>query len=631
MGGCGMAVGLEQDNLINLLYGRPIHSTRVGPLFNAHSYPTKINPCAIVPFILAHTKPGDVVFDGFAGSGATGIAAALCDRPDPELRANVEARLGCVEWGPRTAVLYDISEVATVIARNLLYPPDPEAFREAATRLLSRVEAEWGWLYSATDDQGRQGTIRHSIWTDYVVCPSCEHPSAFWDLAVSTRPLSIVSAGKCPKCGTEIELGRAQRAMESFRDDLLNEDASRRLRTLACVYGRTERRLWKRPPNRMDFESLRRVDHTAIPSSVPVVPMLGRHSPRWGELHRSGYHKGLTHVHHFYTRRNLIAVAAAWQEIEDSPKDIQEALRFWISSYNASHATLMTRVVCKKGNNEFVVTSAQPGALYISSLPVEKNVFNGLRAKLKTIISAFRAFRGGATGVAISCASSLGVAMPSSSVDYIFTDPPFGDNIQYAEVNFISEAWLGRVTNASEEVIVSAHQAKSVRQYQLLLTQALAEAWRVLKPGGFATLAFHSATPAIWAALLASWEAAGFDLVRISILDKTQGSFKQVTTEGAVRGDCLILLQKPSAGNAQRELRFVTARSDTAGEVWTFVANRLRGLPEDSTERTRERLYGRFIGYCLERGNPVSADARTFYAGLAERFERRGDHFFAEL
>src|SRR6266487_4958329 len=153
-----MTVGLEQDGLVNLLYGRPIHSTRVGPLFNAHSYPTKINPSAIVPFILAHTKPGDVVFDGFAGSGATGIAAALCERPDPNLRSEVEARLGAVEWGPRTAVLYDISEIATFIARTLLYPPDPERFREAATHLLSRVEAEWGWLYSATDDEGQQGT-----------------------------------------------------------------------------------------------------------------------------------------------------------------------------------------------------------------------------------------------------------------------------------------------------------------------------------------------------------------------------------------------------------------------------------------------------------------------------------------
>lgn len=55
-----------------------MRSTRGGPLFNAFPYPTKISPEAIALFIAPHTKPGDTVFDGFAGSGSTGIAAILC-------------------------------------------------------------------------------------------------------------------------------------------------------------------------------------------------------------------------------------------------------------------------------------------------------------------------------------------------------------------------------------------------------------------------------------------------------------------------------------------------------------------------------------------------------------------------
>jgi hypothetical protein len=36
-----------------------------------------------------------------------------------------------------------------------------------------------------------------------------------------------------------------------------------------------------------------------------------------------------------------------------------------------------------------VTTSAQSGVLYVSGLPVEKNLFKGLRRKLKTIVQAF--------------------------------------------------------------------------------------------------------------------------------------------------------------------------------------------------------------------------------------------------
>ncbi|HMN15294.1 MAG TPA: DNA methyltransferase, partial [Bellilinea sp.] len=48
------------------------------PIYNAHSYHTKVPHKAIMRYILHYTQPGDVVFDGFAGTGMTGVAAQLC-------------------------------------------------------------------------------------------------------------------------------------------------------------------------------------------------------------------------------------------------------------------------------------------------------------------------------------------------------------------------------------------------------------------------------------------------------------------------------------------------------------------------------------------------------------------------
>ena len=84
---------------VDALYGLPLRSTRAGPLYHAFPYPTKISPEAIALFIAAHTNPGDTVFDGFAGSGTTGLAALLCENPPPHLRAEAE-RLGLnLKWG----------------------------------------------------------------------------------------------------------------------------------------------------------------------------------------------------------------------------------------------------------------------------------------------------------------------------------------------------------------------------------------------------------------------------------------------------------------------------------------------------------------------------------------------------
>ena len=48
------------------------------PLYMAHSYHTKVPYKAIMRYILHYTKPGDIVFDGFCGTGMTGVAAQLC-------------------------------------------------------------------------------------------------------------------------------------------------------------------------------------------------------------------------------------------------------------------------------------------------------------------------------------------------------------------------------------------------------------------------------------------------------------------------------------------------------------------------------------------------------------------------
>ena len=101
------------------LYRQPLTSVRTGPLFSAFPYPTKISPETIALFIASHTKPGDTVFDGFAGSGTTGVAALLCGAPTPEMCAEAKRLELKVQWGARRAVLYDIGVLSSTIAETL--------------------------------------------------------------------------------------------------------------------------------------------------------------------------------------------------------------------------------------------------------------------------------------------------------------------------------------------------------------------------------------------------------------------------------------------------------------------------------------------------------------------------------
>src|SRR5206468_1037515 len=177
--------------------------------------------------------------------------------------------------------------------------------------------------------------------------------------------------------------------------------------------------------------------------------------------------------------------------------------------YNSSHSTLMSRVVAKQKQADLVLTSAQPGVLYISGLPVEKNVFHGLRRKMRTIQGAFATLHGLKGEVEVRQGSCIRTNLPDHSVDYIFTDPPFGGNIPYSEVNFISEAWLGRTSRTRDEAVISSVQSKSVGTYESLLKKAFQEMRRILKPDGRATVVFHSTQADVWGALTRAYAAAG--------------------------------------------------------------------------------------------------------------------------
>jgi len=107
------------------------------PIYNAHSYHTKVPHKAIMRYILHYTKPGDVIFDGFCGTGMTGVAAQMCgDKAvveslgyrvdkDGTIRQQESDKKGKMIWKPfsklgaRRAVLNDLSPAATFIAYNL--------------------------------------------------------------------------------------------------------------------------------------------------------------------------------------------------------------------------------------------------------------------------------------------------------------------------------------------------------------------------------------------------------------------------------------------------------------------------------------------------------------------------------
>ena len=229
--------------------------------------------------------------------------------------------------------------------------------------------------------------------------------------------------------------------------------------------------------------------------------------------------------------------------------------------------------------------------------------------------------------VRVSTQSSTSLPnIPDDCVDYIFTDPPFGQNIIYSEVNFLWESWLGITTEQGPEAIVSPRQAQGVEESTDLRRRCFVEFRRILKPGRWITVEFHNSRNEVWAAIQTALAEAGFAVEDVRVLDKQQVSFKQASTENAVQRDLVISAREPRRGQLQLPLQV-----DAETDVWEFVRRRLRALDagdaEGPAERTARALHTRMVQHYVQAGRPVPLDAAQFYAGLAQRFEAREDGY----
>lgn len=375
---------------------------------------------------------------------------------------------------------------------------------------------------------------------------------------------------------------------------------------------------------------LQKID--AIPltgKDIPAVKMLFRDG-KWGDIYRSGYHKGFTHTHHFYTRRNLLVLSAIYRSINKC-----EDLRL-------RHMLLFALTGCMSRLNRTnkwlpslkMAPGPISGMLYIPSLYPELNVFNGFQNKVDDINRFYCNSEFGNDGALVTNQSSDDLEnISTDSIDYIFVDPPFGDNIMYSESNFLWEAWLKVYTNAKDEAIINTVQGKALVDYQGLIERCFAEFFRILKPNRWMTVEFHNSKNAVWNAIQQALLTAGFVIADVRTLDKKQGSFKQVTTNGAVKQDLVISAYKPKE-SFRKDLLLNAGKPETA---WAFVRQHLSNIPvvvvksgkiEVIAERQAYLLFDRMVAYHIMQGIPVPLDATDFYRGLDEKFLKRDNMYF---
>lgn len=625
----------ETDDYHREPFASDVSEGKSDPIYNAHTYHTKVPHKAIMKYILHYTNPGDIVLDGFCGTGMTGVAASMCGSENQELQYQVKQGVPNAKWGKRAAILSDLSPIASLIAYNYNNEVDVASFIEKANRILEECDEICGWMYKTTSsEQGGQmsldgiennlARINYTAWSDVLICPHCGNELVFYNVAFDEQTGKVADTFYCPTCHAELNKKKCERAIATVFDDATNELVSTVKQVPVIINYISGRKRISKKPDAYDLEILDRIEKMHIDNWYPSELMMLKGSS-WGDSWRAGYHSGITRVHQFFFKRTLIYLSTLFNLIQ---KEKMPLLTIWFTSQIINISKL----------NRYRPKVSFPynplsGTLYISSLICESNPEIAYEGKITKFFEALKKVKAPNSIVSVNSANNL--LVPDNSIDYIFTDPPFGDNLMYSELSFIWEAWLRNITNNQDEAIINNSQGKGLIEYQALMTQCFKEYYRVLKPNRWMTVEFHNSKNAVWNAIQESLSRAGFIVADVRTLDKQQGSFKQVNNTTAVKQDLVISVYKPR-DEFTREFQLKAGTEETA---WAFVRQHLENVPvvvdadnngklDVISERQAFLLFDRMVAYHIMQGLAVPIDATDFYRGLDDRFLKRDGMYF---
>ena len=356
------------------------------------------------------------------------------------------------------------------------------------------------------------------------------------------------------------------------------------------------------PKKRMYFErydlgKIQEIEDRPIPHWYSTQRMMNvpEGQERWGVKWRAGTSNFRT-VDELFTKRNLWALAAILEACKASA--LSPALLFVFES-NVLNGTIMQRY--REGGGGFA-----NGTYYVPQLSIEREQLGCFTRKIDDILSAQIEIQRDVqtTDIAISTQSSTDLsALPANSVDYIFTDPPYADKVQYGELNFVWEAWLGFDTNwHDDEIIVNEVRGKSEADWKAMMKQAIAECYRVLKPGRWLSLCYHDTSEGTWTLVQDIMAEVGFvaDTAESALfIDTSQKSYNQLTADKVTKRDLVINFRKPKL----YELAAVTISGD---EDETTFAEKVHAIIRDYLVThpgvTKDRIYDEVVSRMVRSG-----------------------------
>ncbi len=570
-------------------FDKPIKTSKRTAIYNMHSYPSKKPHDAIQQYIRHYTKPGDLVLDTFCGSGGTALAA-LMER--------------------RKAIAIDLSPAATLITKNYCTPIDINELQRAFKQLEKSIKTEMDWLYETRCDRcdGRAIT-NYTVWSYVFQCPRCLKRIPLFDCPEAQVPKKsgegTKKANVCPNCqkdGHLVEISTRSAKQYEAIPVLINYTCLN-----GCRPKKGERIYNDDNPkkveyfNRYDLEKINEIEENDIPYWIPDIEMIrGQETLRNKDIAGRDWY----YVSDLFTKRNLWALSLINNEISNMDSCINYSHPFKIAL--TGYLSALSKMQRYYPGSSFPNMSL-PGTYYVPPIFSEEYVFKYFKNKFSRNLKGIEEINKEITitDCLISTQNACKLtAISTNTIDYVFTDPPYSSKVQYGELNFLLEAWLGcDLSWHDKEIIVNKIRGLTEERWANMLKESMEECYRVLKPGRSLSLCYHDTSEGTWQLVQDIMAEIGFIIEKAEdtlFIDAKEKSFVQITAQKVTKRDLIINFRKPRPGEIHAAIAI------TGDEDERTFSQKARAILTEALERspgsTADRLYDELVSRMVRKG-----------------------------
>jgi len=513
-----------------------------------HKYWARKPSNVVRSYIEYYTERGDVVLDPFAGSGVTLVESLLCGR---------------------RAVAVDLNPVACLIMEASVTPVDFDLVQHHYEELEHHIEPYISDLFQ-TDCRrcGSPAIATHFVWGGVYECIQCKQRVHAGNGTEQKRSLS------CSNCGSRMRSSTP----------LVDEE-------LRGVWWRCNncgnRMVLKAPPLPRDLDNAR-----AASTNVDQLPT-------WNFIQnkRTLAWPGMT-IRDLFSSRNFL-VLSKMRDYIDNIENPQ--LRKLFQLVFTSSVAQASKLVAFRGG----LTTGGPAwtvsGFWIPSVHFEINAWTCFANRYHKMIrgkrhlekqldktspakaECFADMSTASSWMVLQQSADKLINIPDNSVDYIFTDPPYGDSVPYLEYATLWAPWFRMPLDYDNEIVISDSKVrnKTPSDYKRRLALAFKQAHRVLKPEAWMSVTFNNRQIDVWEIVVSSIREAGFEVENSVYQAPAVVPVKsQLSRAGTIVGDIVLNCRK-RAGERQYNVPVVIERQEDLilQESSQIVGERGEGVP----------------------------------------------------